>query len=602
MWTIALNIKDGAIALFKNDELQFFVQEERLSKSKYDDSPYLGLNMIIEYLQRNDLSVAPHVIFTGGRNYYDIIPVNEKSKGIELREGYPRTPWTGENAYLSMIRKKFLAGPHCTKPLGQTEEPTLNEHLSKAITSFMHSKFNDSAIIVVDSFGNGFDFPRYSKVLSDAFKMPGDLLVHDTWELESIWSANKNKFKKHYSNYGSNTLTSTGNVIDDDDVISDISTDNGIIKLYEAVNAFLNFRYNDITRTMSLSAYGKKNSSIVVNNKLVNNNKLIKTVFPKPSSIIEEYDTDLFKNTYDSSWHDDPKLIDEYKKDLAYAAQEFSFSKMCDLIEKTIDFTGKNNIVIAGKINYNYRINYRLVKKYPHIKFYHDAITHCGGNFLGAFYHQMKPLETLYIGPNIIDYYSNQTFEGYDLVDVTVSDIAQLISNGNIVALFQGRSEAGANPLGNRSILFDPTVSIGHQTPSEFKNKKWFESYSASCLLESVHDWFDMAGLEESPYMMYAVDVLEDKKTQIPLVVHHDGSCLLQTVTVNQNKNLYNLLVEFNKIKNVPILVNTGFNLENSPLVETLNDAIFTMNNLDVNHLWLPDINKMAVKILSNYY
>jgi predicted NodU family carbamoyl transferase len=71
---------------------------------------------------------------------------------------------------------------------------------------------------------------------------------------------------------------------------------------------------------------------------------------------------------------------------------------------------------------------------------------------------------------------------------------------------------------------------------------------------------------------------------------------------VNQNENLYNLLVEFNKIKNVPILVNTGFNLENLPLVETLTDAIFTMNNLDVNYLWLPDINKMAVKILSNYY
>jgi carbamoyltransferase len=86
----------------------------------------------------------------------------------------------------------------------------------------------------------------------------------------------------------------------------------------------------------------------------------------------------------------------------------------------------------------------------------------------------------------------------------------------------------------------------------------------------------------------------------IPSVVHRDGSCLLQTVTERQNLNLYNLLKEFYKIKNVPILLNTGFHLENSPLVETLNDAIFTMNKLDITYLWLPDINKMAVKIINN--
>lgn len=602
MWSITLNIRDGGIALFKNDQFLFFIQEERLSKSKYDDSPYLGLNMVIEYLKNKGVSVAPNVIFTGGRNYYDIIPIDGKSKGIELLEGYPRTPWTGENAYLSFIRKKFIAGPHCTKPLGKSDETTLNEHFAKVITSFMNSRFNDAAILVVDSFGNGFNFPRYSKALSDMLNMPKDLLIHDTWELESIWSGNANGFKKYYSNYGSNSLTSTGNVIDDEDVISEVYMSSGIIKSYEAINTFLNFHFNDITRTMHLAAYGKENPNIVINYDLLNNDKLIKTVFPKPSSIIEGCNADLFENTYDSSWHDDPKLIDEYKKDLAYAVQESSFSRMCTLIEKTIDFTSKSNIVIAGKINYNYRLNYRLLKKFPNIKFYHDAISHCGGNFFGAFYKQMKPLENLYIGPDIIDYYSNQSFEGYDLVDVTVSDIVQLINKGNIVALFQGRSEAGANPLGNRSLLFDPTVPKDSKTLSELKNKKWFESYSASCILEFAHDWFDMASLAESPYMMYAVDVLEDKKNQIPSIVHYDGSCLLQTVTSDQNENLYKLLVEFNKIKNVPILLNTGFHLENSPLVESLDDAIFTINNLDVNYLWLPDINKMAVKILNNYY
>jgi carbamoyltransferase len=604
MWTVALNIKDGGIALFKNDELEFFIQEERLSKLRYDASPYLGMDMISKFLKNIGESVAPKSVFTGGKKYYEVTPINYKSKGILVREAYPRTPWTGENAYLSILRKNFLVGPHDVKPLGKSEEIIFNEHFVKTVAGFKHSRFTDSAVIIIDSFGNGFDFPRYSQALSDTLNMPADLLVNDTWELESIWSVNfginKQEFKKYYSNYGSNTITSSGNVIDDNDVISEISTNSGIVKAYEAVNTFLNFHHSDITKTMFLAAYGKEDPRIIIHDKLLNNSKLIKTEFPKISTIINEYDTELFKNTQDCSWHDNPKIIDEYKKDLAYAMQESAFTRVCTLIEKAIDLTGKNNIVIAGKINYNYRINYRLLKKFPHIKFYHDAIGHCGGNFFGGFYNRMKPLETMYIGPNITDYYSKQSFEGYDLVDATPTDIAQLISDENIVALFQGRSEAGANPLGNRSILFDPTIPNGRKTLSKLKNKKWFETYSASCLLEFAHEWFDMAGLVESPFMMYAVDVLDSRKNQISNVTHIDGSCLVQTVTHTQNANLYDLLVEFNKIKNVPILLNTGFHLENSPLVETLDDAIFAINNLDINYLWLPDINKMAVKILNN--
>jgi carbamoyltransferase len=263
-----------------------------------------------------------------------------------------------------------------------------------------------------------------------------------------------------------------------------------------------------------------------------------------------------------------------------------------------MNLADSNNITITGKINYNYRINYRILKKFPHINFYHDIISHHGGDFFGAFAKSMKPIDSLYLGPDIDNYYLDQSFDGFTLIDTSSTKIAELITNGNIVALFQGRSEVGPNALGNRSILFDPTIADGRKILSKLKNKKWFESYSASCLLDYAHDWFDMAGLVESPFMMYAVDVLENKKTRIPNVVHYDGSCLLQTVTHKQNSNLYDLLIEFNKIKNVPILLNTGFHLENAPLVESLKDAIFTIEKLDIDYLWLPDINKLAVKTI----
>jgi len=604
MWKIAININEGAVALYQDDNLKFFVQEERLTKCKYDDSPYIGLDMVANYLKDNNLLFENlSLTILGGRKYFEIIPskkvnkVLKEHKTVIFREQntYSLATWTGELTYVSLLRKKFLADSNKSIDFADC---SLSHHTINAITGLMNSSYNNSAIIIIDSFGSGYDNDRYARFLSDKANVPTELLINDTWEVESIWFFDKslNKAVKHYSNYGSNTLNPTGNILDYN-TTSEISLNSGIMKSFEAVNTFLNFHHNDTTKTMFLAAYGKENSRIVISNKLTNNDKLIKTKFPNPSSIREDYDTELFKNIHDHSWHEDPKLIDEYKKDLAYAVQESAFSRVCKLVEKAIEATSDTNVVLSGKINYNYRINYRLLKKFPQIKFYHDPIGHCGGNTIGALQDKSaKPLENIYIGPNITDYYKNPSFEGFKLIETTVVDVAQLINNGNIVALFQGRSEAGANALGNRSILFDPTLIDGRKTLAKLKNKKWFESYSASCLLEFAHDWFDMAGLSESPFMMYAVDVLDNKKSLIPSVVHYDGSCILQTVTKNQNSKLYDVLIEFNKLKNVPILLNTGFHLENSPLVETLADAIFTIKKLDITYLWLPDINKLAVK------
>ena len=117
---------------------------------------------------------------------------------------------------------------------------------------------------------------------------------------------------------------------------------------------------------------------------------------------------------------------------------------------------------------------------------------------------------------------------------VTPLDVAELIANKNIVALFQGRSEAGHRALGNRSILYDPRDSDGKDHVNKIKRREWYRPFAASVMLEHVHDWFDMRGLNDSPFMMFAVDVKEDKKKLIPCVTHVDGTCRIQTVTQEQ--------------------------------------------------------------------
>ncbi len=46
-----------------------------------------------------------------------------------------------------------------------------------------------------------------------------------------------------------------------------------------------------------------------------------------------------------------------------------------------------------------------------------------------------------------------------------------------------------------------------------------------------TNEWFDMAGLNASPFMSYAMKVWENKKDLIPGIIHVDDTCRIQTVT-----------------------------------------------------------------------
>ena len=198
-------------------------------------------------------------------------------------------------------------------------------------------------------------------------------------------------------------------------------------------------------------------------------------------------------------------------------------------------------------------------------------------------------MKTLYLGPE------------YDLSHIegdrcTFMDVAKLIDEKNTVAIFQGRSEAGPRALGNRSILYDPRDPNGKDKVNRVKNRESFRPFAGTILLPYVHDWFDMAGLIESPFMMYAVDVLPEMADQIPAILHVDNTCRIQTVTSEQNHNFYRLIDAFNQLTGTPILFNTSFNLSGEPLVETPEDAIKTFEGSAINYLYFPEVQKLRAK------
>jgi len=100
--------------------------------------------------------------------------------------------------------------------------------------------------------------------------------------------------------------------------------------------------------------------------------------------------------------------------------------------------------------------------------------------------------------------------------------------------------------------------------------------------------------MEDAPHMMYAVKCKEGVEDKIPSVIHVDGTCRIQTVTKEQNEHYYNLISAFEKLSGTPILFNTSFNLGGDPLVETIEDAIDTLGNSDINYMYLPEIQKLV--------
>jgi len=208
---------------------------------------------------------------------------------------------------------------------------------------------------------------------------------------------------------------------------------------------------------------------------------------------------------------------------------------------------------------------------------------------------KLKPLNNLYYGPQYDpDSYLEQIDDGCKVTDTSPEDIAKLIRKGEIVTIFQGRSEGGPRALGNRSILFDPTIKDGKDIVNSVKNREFFRPFACSILADKVNEWFDLAGMEDAPHMMYAVESLPGVAEKIPSVIHVDGTCRIQTVTENQNKHYYELISEFEKLSGVPLLFNTSFNLGGDPLVETIEDAIDTLSNSKINYMYLPEIQKLV--------
>jgi len=220
-------------------------------------------------------------------------------------------------------------------------------HLTHAACGFYNSGFQEAAIIVVDGVGSR---------------------LHDNvYEGESVFLAS---YPANFKIIIQNNFVMTKNKINQNLTVG---------RAFEIVSEYIGFKTLDAGKTMGLSAYGRNNKNI------------------------PEFFSPHFNSVYPNI------LIDKTfnKKDLAFAVQRDTEKRLEYLINETIKKTNLNKFVLTGGYALNCVNNYKILKKFPKIKFFIEPISSDAGCSYGAakyWWHlktsdkTIRPLKSLYLG------------------------------------------------------------------------------------------------------------------------------------------------------------------------------------------------------------
>ena len=576
---------NAGVCLLKDGEIVFSIEEERISRQKYDGGPYAAMVKILEYTNRLDYLVIAHT--------------------QALKETAGRVDFTGDDVYTGLARKLGLINrKENIYQHPQVVDLSYIHHKLHAACAFYRSGFDKAVAVIVD--GAGTFIP---------LTVGNDSSIG--WEVESIIECDyPSNFRTVFKHVGLKTPTPTlhdpamtSQYYGEEGVHEVIIDDHaGITKVYEAVTEYCGFSSIEAGKTMGLFPYGKPNDAIP---KLftdagmypVSDRNVIIPNYPNGAIV----NAGMFPELTDSNSSDLTKL--QNRRDLAYACQTQTQAEVVKVIRKAVADTGRKQVVLSGGFGLNCVANYYYLDalKDDGIELYVEPVSNDAGTAVGAalmFYRAMTQDEavfarqdTLYLGPeySYTDDEITALAEQYGAEVTTGSheQVVELLINKTIVSMFQGRSENGPRALGNRSILFDPRFKDGKDYVNEVKRREYFRPFAGSILEEDVHEWFDLRGMSSSPTMMYAVNCQPGIEEKIPAIIHVDGTCRIQTVTPEQNKHYYDLIKTFKDKTGCPIIFNTSFNLGGEPLVETLADAFWTLSQSDIEYLYLPEYNKL---------
>jgi len=552
---------DSSVAIYCDGKIEFFFKEERLTGTKRDKQPFAALFQAANFLNGKKV---------------DAVAVSSPILSDE---------------YLTAI-KDLSSKIFRTKNI---YDLSATHHLCHASLVFYNSGFNESLVFILDRNGSLHQESHGLALESETVfwaKYP------NTFEeiKKNYWSTNIGPNSDSYLREFLNKQTTNKKTVD-----ITCESSYGITKVYETATTLIGQHILENGKTMGLAAYGNKNENFI--------NLFSETGVPNDSlftHVISHHDGSsaaIFKKYINNITTSVDKDNYQLYADYAYQVQAQTQDQVSKMIHECIEKTQVKNVCISGGYGLNVVANGYYISKFPNVNFFFEPLADDTGNSIGAamlIYRQITsdnkkyPIKSTFFNgyePEI-----NPNFLNKDIINkvnykkTKINKISDLLLDNKSVAIFDGKSEAGPRALGHRSILFYPNLLNSKDIVNKIKKREWYRPFAACVLKEEAKTYFDMMNITDSPYMTISFSCLEKTKSLFPGIVHVDGSCRVQTVD-EENVYLYNLLKELKKSSGHGLLLNTSFNLAGSPLVETLDQALWVMLESELDYVWVPKNN-----------
>lgn len=525
---------DGGASLIVDGNLLFSVEEEKLigRRHAYDSVPTESIKACLDYagLTLDDIDK-----FVFG--------------------------WDYEKIY-EMIGEKFISKEEMAeKLLGDKKYANkleyLTHHVAHAYSSFIPSNFDKALVFIIDGQG---EYMGTSLYLADRNTKEMKLLMETPISLGYFYAAITQHIGFHGGEEGKTMgLASYGEPIYLDELRKLIGLDSeGNIKCA--------FHIDKVSKDEEDATIEKWE-------------ELLSLIIPKREGKIIEVDEDIIPYA-----------------NLASSAQELLAEIMTGIIKKYIDLTGIDDVCLAGGVALNCPTSSAIELMSEVNRVFVQPAANDGGISLGAAIYgaidmgdDVKIEMIPYLGPEYGEEEIKKAIElkkyEYDRFDNIEEVIARLLSEGKIVANYQGRLELGPRALGNRSLLASPEKYEMLVRMNELKGREVWRPLAPAVMYDYQTKCFDSDIF--SPHMTKNFNVLNEMKNRLEAITHVDGTARIQSVTRDYNELFYNIINDFYKLTGIPVVINTSFNVKGEPIVCTPEEAIDSFEKMNLDYLAL---------------
>ncbi|MGK3964935.1 carbamoyltransferase [Sorangium sp. So ce118] len=294
-------------------------------------------------------------------------------------------------------------------------------------------------------------------------------------------------------------------------------------------------------------------------------------------------------------------------RDVAASLQEALETIVLHVLRHQREVTGKTRLCLAGGVAHNCTMNGKILYSGMFERVFVQPAAHDAGCALGAALHTSlaegarkarRRLEHVSWGSDVggeaeIDreLAAWSRFVSHERVADLPARVAEVIAAGAAVGWAQGGSEFGPRALGQRSILADPRPAANKDLVNAMvKKREAYRPFAPAVLAEDAREYFELPpGEDEFPFMIFVLKVREDKRSVLGATTHVDGTARVQTVSRRSSPRFWSLLKAFKDRTGVPVLLNTSFNNNVEPIVDSAHDVVTSFLTTGLHYLAIGD-------------